>query len=305
MKSVLIGSVHSSRVVLEELIRAGSPPVMVYSLDEAVSQQVSGYYPLHDLAERNKIPYRKFKKISDVEYIQEIQSIAPDYIFVVGLSQLVDEGILSAASQGVVGLHPAPLPKYRGRAALVWQVLLDVRETAVTLFLIDRGMDSGPIIGQEPFLIQETDYAQDIEASCLNALRKLCRRVIPQMELGTLVPLKQDETQATYLLKRTPEDGKIDWTVPIREIHRLIRAVSKPYPGAFSHYDGRQLVTIWRAEIEENTKYIGIPGQIAEKDKSSFAVVCKDGLLRVTDYTCEEPVQLLVGHKLRDKGEIR
>lgn len=305
MKSILIGSVASSRTVLEELIAAGSPPEMVFSLDEAFSEGVSGYAPIHELAAANGIPYRKFRKISEPEHIAIIQDLRPDYIFVVGLSQIVGRPILDAAKKGVVGLHPTPLPKFRGRAAMVWQMLLDVRESAISLFLIDEGMDSGPILGQEAYTIGENDYAEDMEHRCLDALQRLCRRVIPQMQSDTLQPAAQNEAEATYLLKRTPEDGVIDWNLPIKDIHRLIRAVSHPYPGAFSHYDGKQLITIWRAEIEENTKYIGIPGQIAELDSNGFAVVCKDGLLRVTEFSCEEPVKMFVGHKLRQKGDIR
>lgn len=306
MNSVLIGSVHSSRVVLEELIAAGYPPTMVYSLDEAVAQNVSGYDPIHEVAEAHGIPFRKFKKISTQEHTDELHQLDLDYIFVVGLSQLVGEPILRAAKWGVVGLHPAPLPKFRGRAAMVWQMLLNVRESAVTLFLIDEGMDSGPILGQESYLIGEDDYAQDMERSCLEALRRLCRRLIPQMATGTLQPTPQDEGKATYLLKRTPEDGMIDWSLPAREIRRLIRAISHPYPGAFSHYDGKWLVTFWRADVVENHRYIGFPGQIAYKEGETLYILAGDGaLLRMTEYESQQEGLLLVGHRFRQKGEVR
>lgn len=305
MKSILIGSVSSSQVVLEELIVAGCPPEMVFSLDETVSVNVSGYFPIHETAQANGIPWRKFQKIGDPEHTEAIAALNPDYIFVVGLSQIVGEPILKAAKKGVVGLHPAPLPKYRGRAAMVWQMLLGLEKSAVSLFLIDEGMDSGPILGQESFLIGPEDYAEDVERHCLAALRTLLRRVIPQLRDGTARPIPQREEDATWLLRRGPEDGVIDWNLPMAEIHRLIRAVSRPYPGAFSHYDGRRIVTFWRAEMERNPGYIGFPGQIAEKDESSFAILCQDGLLRVTDWSCEEPFRMFVGHRFREKGEVR
>lgn len=305
MKSVLIGSVSSSRVVLEELIEAGCPPQMVFSLDEAVSANVSGYYPIHETAEVHGIPWRKFQKIGDRAHTETIAALAPDYIFVVGLSQIVGEPILKAAGKGVVGFHPTPLPKYRGRAAMVWQMLLGLEKSAVSLFLIDEGMDSGPLLGQEPFMIGPEDYAEDMERNSLAALRTLLRRVIPQLRDGSAQPIPQREEDATYLLRRSPEDGDIDWSRPMAEIHRLIRAVSRPYPGAFSHYDGKNLVTFWRAEMEKNNSYIGFPGQIAEKDEKSFAVLCQDGLLRVTDWSCEKPFRMLVGHRFRGKGEVR
>lgn len=305
MKSILIGSVSSSQVVLEELIRADCPPEFVFSLDEGVSNSVSSYFPLHETAQIYGIPWQKFRKIGEVEDTETITALAPDYIFVVGLSQIVRDPILNAAKKGVIGLHPTPLPKYRGRAAMVWQMLLGLEESAVSLFLIDKGIDSGPILGQEPYRIKPNDYAEDMEHNCLTALRTLLRRVIPQLRNGTIQPIPQREEDATYLLKRGPEDGVIDWDRPIRDIHRLIRAVSHPYPGAFSHYDGKHLVTFWRAEIQENPGYIGFPGQIAERGETSFSVLCRDGLLRVTDYSCEKSFHIFVGHRFREKGDIR
>ena len=116
---------------------------------------------------------------------------------------------------------------------------------------------------------------------------------------GTLNPIKQNEDEATYLLKRTPEDGLIDWNQTISDIHRLIRAVSRPFPGAFGMYDGEHKIIIWRAEILDNTKYVGMNGQIAEITADHIDVVCNGGLLRVTEYENEDNVKLFVGHKLR------
>lgn len=127
MNSVLIGSVSSSQVVLEELITAGCPPEMIFSLDEAVSANVSGYYPIHETAQAHGIPWRKFRKIGDSEHTRAIAALEPDYIFVVGLSQIVGEPILKAAKKGVVGLHPAPCPStevvqpWFGRCCWAWR----------------------------------------------------------------------------------------------------------------------------------------------------------------------------------------
>ena len=137
MKTVLIGSVTSSKVVLQAMIEVKYPITHVFSLDEKVSTNVSGYYPIHEIAENNSIPYTKFTKINDEENVQLIKSISPDYIFVVGLSQLVKQEIIDSAKKGVVGFHPTPLPKMRGRAANVWQVLLGIHETKCSMFFID------------------------------------------------------------------------------------------------------------------------------------------------------------------------
>ena len=217
----------------------------------------------------------------------------------IGLSQLVKKEIIDAAKIGVVGLHPTPLPKMRGRAANVWQVLLGVHETKCSMFFIDDGIDSGDILGQEGYTIEDTDYAEDVYQKIEDATYRLSKRVFQQITNGTLNPVKQNENEATYLLKRSPEDGLIDWNQPIKKIHTLMRAVSKPFPGAYGMYDGNHKVIIWRADMLENKKYIGMNGQIAEITDSYFDVVCCDGLLRITDFDNVDGVKMFVGHKLR------
>ena len=299
MKSVLIGSVISSQIMLEEMIRANFQVDMVFSLDEKYSENVSGYYPIHNTAAAHGIPYTKFGKISENQNIEIIKGIQPDYIFVVGLSQLIDSRILDIPSKGTIGFHPTPLPKFRGRAAMVWQVLLGVHDTKCSLFMMDEGMDSGDIIGQEPYFIEDTDYAKDVESKLMVALRNLSARVLPSLADGTLVPTPQDESQATYLLIRRPEDGRIDWKEPVKQVHTLIRAVSHPYPGAFGMYDGKHQIIIWRAEMLENKNIIGIPGQICQIGDGYFDVLGTDGISRVTDFENVDGVKIFVGHKLK------
>lgn len=299
MKSVLIGSVVTSEIVLKEMIKSGFPVDMVFSLDEQYSENVSGYSPIHEIAEANGIRYKKFRKISEEENIEIIREIQPDYVFVIGLSQLVDKRILDIPAKGCVGFHPTPLPKFRGRAAMVWQVLLGVHETKCTLFMLDEGMDSGDILGQEEYIIEDTDYAKDLETKMCDALQRLCTRVLPGLADGSLVPVPQNEEEATYLLIRRPEDGLIDWKEPVKNVHRLIRAVSHPYPGAFGMYDGAHQVIIWRAEIMENKNIIGIPGQICKIGDGYFDVLGVDGIIRVTEFDNVDNVKMFVGHKLK------
>lgn len=299
MKVVLIGSVGSSKIILEEMIKVNFPIEMVFSLDEEYSKNVTGYEPIHDLAELNNIPYRKFKKINDEVNIKVISEINPDYIFVIGLSQLVSKKIIDTAKKGVVGSHPTPLPKYRGRAAMVWQMLLNVKESKCSLFFIDEGIDSGEILAQESYFLEETDYALDAERKVNEAFRILVKKVLPKIMDDTLNPQKQDEEEATYLLKRTLEDGLINWDEPVENIQRLIRAVSFPYPGAFSYYDGKEKVIFWRADYLENKKYIGFNGQIANLTSEYFDVVCTDGLLRIYNYEANEDIKIQVGHKFK------
>lgn len=299
MKTILIGSVGSSKAVLDEMIKIKFPIDMVFSLDEKYSSNVSGYYPLHELAENNNIPYKKFRKINDQENIDLMKEINPDYIFVIGLSQLISRDVINLAKKGAVGFHPTPLPKFRGRAALVWQILLGVKETKCSLFFIDEGIDSGDIIAQESYLIEDNDYATDVIKKCHDAFRRLIERTLPKLINEEIQPIKQNEDEATYLLKRSPEDGRIDWTKPSETIQRLVRAVSKPYPGAFSEYDGKAKIIFWKADSINNNKYFGIPGQIARITPDYIDIICTTGMLRVYEYENVDNVKLTEGYKFK------
>ena len=299
MKTVLIGSVTTSEKLLEAMIELKFPISYVFSLGEEYSENVSGYYPIHKTASDNNIPNKTFKKINDEENIKIIKDIEPDYIFVVGISQLVSKEIIDCAKIGTVGFHPAPLPKFRGRASNVWQQLLGIKQTKCSMFFIDEGIDSGDILGQEEYLIGENDYASDVMNNIEEAIYRLSKRVLKQMMDNTLMPIKQDESQATYTLKRSIEDGFVDWNESIKNIHLFVRAISRPYPGAFGMYDGNHKIIIWKADMLENKKYIGFNGQIAEITNDYIDVVCKDGLLRITEYENVDNIKLLVGHKLK------
>ncbi len=297
MKFVLIGSVISSECALKIMIEKKVDIAMVFSLDEEASANVSTYRPIHELAEKNGIPYKKFKKINDEENIALLKELEPDYIFVIGLSQLVSDEILQCAKKGVVGYHPAPLPKFRGRAAIVWQILLGVKESAVSLFFIDNGIDSGDIICQEEFEIKDTDYAEDVLKTCEEAALKAISKGIDNLIDPDFEPIKQNEEEATYLMKRTPEDGKIDWNQDGKYIQRFIRAVSSPYPGAFSSYEDKGKVVFWRAEFIPTSKYIGFNGQIVSANDDFLEIICNGGILRVAEYEKNGDFRLIVGHK--------
>ena len=300
MKNIVIGAVNSTRFLLETMLELNIDVSFVFSLDDAISENVSGYYPLHEFAQKHKIPFKKYQKINDEGNIEIMKSIEPDFIFAIGFSQLVSNEILDIPKRGVIGLHPADLPRYRGRAVIVWQMLAGVRASKVTLFKIDESVDTGDIIDQEPFAIDENDYAGDVLDKSHDALLKLYHRALPQLMDSAYVLTKQDESKATYCLRRTPEDGLIDWGLPGREIAKLIRAISRPYPGAFSYYDNKNKIIIWRARLEDNTRYHGFPGQIAEIGDGYMVIVVKDTLLIVEEFENVDAMKIYVGHRLGD-----
>ncbi len=299
-KTVFIGSVLSSKVALETLIQQNIVVDMVCSLDEKVSANVSDYYPIHEVAEKYNIPFVKFEKINSENINDKIKSIEPNFIFVIGLSQIISQEILDMAKDYCIGFHPTSLPKFRGRAALPWQILLEVENSKVSLFKLDQGMDTGDIVCQFPYQIDSKDYAMDVYTKVCDAMRNALIQCIPKIYSDSVEFVKQNHAEATYLLVRRPEDGLIKWDSSGREIEKLIRATSRPYPGAYSFYKGEKVI-FWKVRIEENTKYIGIPGQIAwTSNRGEIAIITKDSMLIVTEYeTSPTDTKFIVGHKFK------
>lgn len=295
-KTVFIGSVLSSKIALETLLKNNIGVDLVCSLDESAAKNVSDYYPIHEIAIEHNLPYVKIKKIATREIAEKINEIHPNFIFVIGFSQLIPQNILDMAIDFSIGFHPTPLPKHRGRAAIPWQIILGIKESKVSLFKLDRGMDSGDIIGQQEYKIDNLDYAIDVYTKVCDALKSLLNVCLPQIYSDSVKFVKQHNDEASFLLVRRPEDGRINWNKSSMEIETLIRATSRPYPGAFGIYKEIKVI-IWRARVEKNTQYIGTLGQIAFINEE-IGVLMDDGMLIIEEYELENSeIKFIVGHK--------
>lgn len=274
MKTAFIGSVELSFVALRKMIELGYKPDMVFSLDERVSKKVSDYYPLHLLAEREGIAYKKYCKVIDIQrWLNEVEY---DYLFVIGLSQMLPKSMLSMIKRYSIGFHPTSLPKYRGRAPIPWMILLGEQEANVTLFKMDEGVDSGDIIIQEPYCLRVDDYAHDVYIKVEKSLEIALEKSLPLIYSNNISFVPQDENKATYLLKRRPCDGKINWAnMNGKQIYDLIRAASFPYPGAFSVY-GECIVRFDRANLLKNDSFFGQAGQVAKISNGKMLVLTRD-----------------------------
>jgi methionyl-tRNA formyltransferase len=302
VKIVFIGSVLSSYRALQSIFKMRSEYatdiVGVFGLDETFSKKVSDYYPIHKYAEKIGIPSFTFRNINNEDTIKKIKKLNPDLIFVIGLSQIISKEILEIPQIGCIGFHPTPLPKMRGRAAIPWMILLGVRESAATLFFLDENVDSGDIIDQVKYVIEENDYAIDVYNKVCIALETLIERNFPLLINGKISRIPQNEKESTYLSKRVPSDGLINWNNSSDSILRLIRAVSKPYPGAYSFYEGRKVI-IWKASsLDLKEKYIGLPGQIVDIVNGNLYVATGAGLLSIESYEIVGNFcRINIGHK--------
>jgi methionyl-tRNA formyltransferase len=293
----IAGSVNSSKKVLEKLIEHQMNVVRVYGLSPQVAEKVSGYQDLKSIAEKANLPFQYFEKINDDKVIEDVNEADIDVFFVVGLSQIIRQDLIDSAKHACIGYHPTKLPKGRGRAALAWIVIGEV-EPAATFFKIDNGVDSGDIFISKSIVLKGDEYAQDVVDKLLIAIEFALDELLPQLKAGLLSSTPQNNEHASYLEIRRPNDGYIDWKESAVNIHKLIRALSRPLPGAFTYFSD-QKIFIWKANFHENFNVKGVVGRVLRCHENSFFVQTGLGVLEVTEYSVLD--QNLYKPKVGDK----
>ncbi len=212
-----------------------------------------------ELAGKYGIPVYTPESVNTADWIERIRSWEPDIIFSFYFRNMISEEILNIPPLGAFNMHGSLLPKYRGRVPINWAVLHGEKETGVTLHHMVKRADAGDIVDQEAVPIGPDDTARDVFDKAVKAARSVLERQLDAITNGTAPRRKQDESRSSYFGGRKPGDGLIDWTADAQRIYNLIRAVTHPYPGAFTAAQGKKLF-IWRARPLDEIK--GKPGEI-------------------------------------------
>lgn len=234
---------------MEEIYAAGGDLAAVFTLAPDRARAKSGRVYVEEFCRAHDIPLRHVGNINDADAVEAIRAAQLDWLCIIGWSQIARAGVLAAPREGCLGMHPTLLPTGRGRAAIPWAILKGLPETGVTLFKLDEGVDSGPILSQLRVPIGPDETATELYAKVEQAHRDLIRQVWPVLMRGEARLEGQDEGLATYWPGRTPEDGRLERGMHVEDAERLIRAVTRPYPGAFMDADG-QRVRVWRAIVD-------------------------------------------------------
>ena len=214
------------------------------------------------LAFENYLPVYQPADPNAPAFVAAMQALQPDWLFSCYYRHMLKQPLLNLPRLGALNLHGSLLPRYRGRCPLNWVLVHGETETGVTLHYMVAKADQGDIVGQERVPITFEDTAFTLFAKMTTAAGQLFRETYPRLRSGQAPRRPQDHAQASYFGGRTPEDGRLDWRQPATAIYNLMRAVTHPYPGAFTNLAGRKLF-IWngRAMAAPVTAPAG-PGRI-------------------------------------------
>ncbi|NWD05097.1 bifunctional UDP-4-amino-4-deoxy-L-arabinose formyltransferase/UDP-glucuronic acid oxidase ArnA [Pseudomonas gingeri] len=253
---------------IEALLNAGYEIAAVFT--HADDPKENAFYgSVAQLCALKGIPVHAPEDANHPLWIERIAKLSPDFIFSVYYRNLLSEELLATAKNGAFNLHGSLLPRYRGRAPANWVLVNGETETGVTLHRMVKRADAGGILAQNRVAIERSDTALSLHAKLRDSAANLLRDALPQLAQGKLSETAQDESKATYFGRRTPADGKLVWSKPAEELFNLVRAVTKPYPGAFCAVGEHKLI-VWGADVVKGNEGLA-PGRVISVDPLRIA----------------------------------
>ncbi len=297
MKAVVFAYHDMGCVGVEALIEAGFDITAIYThLDNPSENHFYG--SVAHLAAEHNIPVFSPENVNHPLWVERLRESAPDIIFSFYYRDLLSEEILNLPPAGAYNLHGSLLPRYRGRAPLNWVLVNGETETGVTLHKMVKRADAGEIVSQQTVAISASDDALRLHKKLTQAARELLQSTLPAIKQGKVTLSAQDEQRATYVGRRTPEDGRLDWNQPATVLHNLVRAVSEPWPGAFS-YVGNTRFIVWKSRVHTDVP-AATPGQVLSV--SPLIVACGEGALEIVTGQTEQSVYMQGRELVRPLG---
>ena len=276
---VVVCAYHEvGHAALSTLLEMGADVALVVTHADAAGETV-WFQSVRDRAAAAGVPVMLPADANAEEAVARMRAARPDFLFSFYFRQMLSPRVLALAQRGALNLHGSLLPRYRGRSPVNWALLHGETETGVTLHYMDEKPDHGDIVGQRAVAIERADTALTLTRKLALAGGELLRKVVPALFAGTAPRRPQDHARASYFGARRPEDGEIDWAEPAESIRNLVRAVTDPWPGAFSHFRGEPLM-IWWAECGDAPRPLG-PGELALDPNGAPWVGAGEGALQL------------------------
>ena len=302
MKIVFMGTPDFARDSLESIYNAGHDILaVVTNVDKPKGRGMKMIAtPVKEFAIEKNLPVFQPEKVKkNEEFINEIKSLNPDIICVVAYGKILPKEILDIPKYGCVNVHASLLPKYRGASPIQWAVIDGCEYSGVTTMKMDEGLDTGDILMVEKVKLDAKETGGSLFDRLSDVGAHLLVKTLEGLEAGTITPVKQDDSESTYVKMLHKSFGKMDFNKSAAELERLIRGLN-PWPSAFTYIDGKML-KIWDADVADNISEVQTeevkPGQVVTVGKNTFTIACGQGYLVVNEVQLE-------GKKRMDSGSF-
>ena len=307
MKVVFMGTPDFSVGALEALVKAGHEVTAVVTQPDRQkgrSLEMS-FSPVKECALRYELPVFQPEKIKTAEAVEVLRGYEADIFVVAAFGQILSKEILEMPKYGCINIHASLLPKYRGAAPIQWAILNGDAITGVTIMQMNEGLDTGDILTTKEVEISAEETGESLFDKLAIAGAELLIETLPEIEKGTLTPIKQEEEKASHVRMLTKEMGKIDWEKEAIVLERLVRGMNS-WPSAYCRLRNKNM-KVWRAAVlEEDTD--ARPGEIVNVTKDALYIQTGKGQLVLQEVQLESkkrmPVKdFLIGYQL-ETGEI-
>lgn len=263
------------------LLDAGEPVRLVYTHPDAPGEE-RWWESVADLARARGVPVKLVGSLDAPSDEAVIRAAEPDFLFSFYFRKMIPARILSIPERGALNMHGSLLPAFRGRSPVNWAILKGAHATGASLHFMTEKPDAGDLVDQEQVPIGPDDEALTVARRVTEAAVTVLARSWPKLKSGAAPRFPLDLSKGSYFGGRKPEDGLVDWFRPAQEVHDLVRAVTHPWPGAFTDVFGPR-VTIWRTRLSGYGGHDTFPGKI-ELTEKSVIVFCGD----------DRPVEILL-----------
>lgn len=247
-----------------DVVLAVTHPASEHSYKAVWSESVE------ELARAHGIPVHVTERV-DADTIDLVKRAEPDVIVVNSWYTWMPPELYALPPHGTLNLHDSLLPKFTGFSPVLWALISGETEFGLTVHRMDDGLDTGDILIQRALPIGPTDTGTDLVLRGLDLIPGALRDALAALEAGTAVWRPQDKAERTYFHKRCERDSLIDWSWPAADLERFVRALSDPYPRAFTCYRGER-IEIVEARVSE-ARYGGTPGRVVVQEGGGV-VVC-------------------------------
>jgi methionyl-tRNA formyltransferase len=286
MRIVFMGTPEFAVPSLQHLILNDYRVVAVYTQPDRPSGRGRRLapQPLKTAAEAFNLPVLQPFSFKTAEAVAELAYFQPDVIVVAAFGQILPQPVLKLPKYGCLNLHPSLLPRHRGASPVVAAILGGDEFTGVSIMLMDKGLDTGPLLVRAQIPISDRDNTGSLSAKLSLIAAHLLQEVLSELPRRELKPQPQDEAKATYSGTITKDSGEIDWHQPAVAIWRRVRAFY-PWPGAYTKWQGKRLKFIEAVSLPEME--VASIGQVVAVSGDSFGIQTGGGVLGVLQVQME------------------
>ena len=273
--------------VLQHLLDAGYSVIAVCTRPDkpAGRNKHIKWSPVKHLAVEQGLPVIQPGDLKAPQTRKEIGDFNPEIIVTAAFGRILPPEILKLPALGCLNVHPSLLPRHRGPSPVASAILQGDTLTGVTIMLVDRGIDSGPILAQREKNISREDTTGSLTTELAELGAALLVETLPAWIQGKIQPMSQEENQATYSQLVTKKDGLLDFGLPAEDLWRQVRAYH-PWPGAYTWWRGKRLIVHQALPFNEETG--GSTGEvIATPGPCAAGIITQSGILTLCQVQLE------------------